>query len=123
MSVPAELVGHEPDPSDPLDALLLSMMRDGCVPDGDCLVHVLDNGVWVEVRGIMAAEPRVPGAVGAWLDALPRDRRVIVPAVISARLAGMLRRRGFVAKRWYDHRVGNFDDGAMIRQPDDTDVS
>ena len=39
------------------------------------------------------------GAVGAWLDGLPTDRRVVVPNVSSERLAGMLARRGFKARK------------------------
>ena len=35
------------------------------------------------------------GDVGRFLDALPKDRVVKVPTVTSARLAGMLARRGF----------------------------
>jgi hypothetical protein len=35
------------------------------------------------------------GAVGRYLDILPRDRRVVFPNVISPVLEGMLQRRGF----------------------------
>jgi hypothetical protein len=96
---------------------LFEMMRTKCVPVADgVLAHVLDNGVWVEVRGVLSDTPRIPGAVGRWLDTLPHDRRVIVPAVISDRLRGMLARRGFVEQRWYDHRIRIIDEGAMVRR-------
>ena len=35
------------------------------------------------------------GWVGKYLDSLPTNRRVVVPSVINAVLAGMLLRRGF----------------------------
>lgn len=41
------------------------------------------------------------GAVGRYLDGLPRDRSVRVPCVISSRLRGMLLRRGFVCRAEY----------------------
>lgn len=44
---------------------------------------------------MIEAEHAGSGAVGRYLDSLPRDRTVKVPTVISARLAGMLERRGF----------------------------
>lgn len=110
----------EMDPGDELDGLLLSLMHERAVPlnaSGSVVGEVLDNGVWIEVRSVIAGDPRVPGDVGRWLDTLPLDRKVIVPAVVSGRLAGMLERRGFSPERWYDARVGNFDDGAMVRRP------
>lgn len=104
---------------DGLDELLFARMRAKCVKVADgVLADVLDNGVWVEVRGVMADEPRIPGAVGAWLDALPR-RRVVVPDVVSDRLAAMLVRRGFALRRWYDHRMSTFTE-AYIRPPPHT---
>jgi hypothetical protein len=45
---------------------------------------------------MIAAEMPGSGDVGRYLDSLPNNRRVIVEAVISIRLAGMLERRGFV---------------------------
>lgn len=108
--------------SDLLDELLFELMRAKCIPVADgVLADVLDNGVWVEVRGVMASEPRVPGAVGRWLDMLPTDRRVIVPAVISERLEGMLDRRGFKRRRWWDQRLSLWDDGAWFRKPAEPD--
>lgn len=44
---------------------------------------------------LITADDEGSGAVGAFLDALPTDRRVVFPNVISARLEGMLVRRGF----------------------------
>ena len=35
------------------------------------------------------------GAVGRYLDSLPRDRTVYVQEVLNPRLGGMLQRRGF----------------------------
>lgn len=35
------------------------------------------------------------GAVGRFLDTLPKDREFVIPNVVSARLDGMLRRRGW----------------------------
>lgn len=49
------------------------------------------------VPAIMAERPG-RGDVGRFLDSLPRDRTVKVPAVLSPRLAGMLDRRGFKRK-------------------------
>jgi len=51
------------------------------------------DGLYV---GFIAAEVEGSGAVGRYLDSLPRDRRVVFPDVLSPRLAGMLGRRGFV---------------------------
>ena len=44
---------------------------------------------------IIEAERPGSGDVGRYLDSLPRDRRVVIPNVMSERLAGMLERRGF----------------------------
>ena len=43
----------------------------------------------------IAAEHQGDGTVGKWLNELPSDRRIVFPTVLSARLAGMLKRRGF----------------------------
>ena len=44
------------------------------------------------------------GDVGRYLDSLPTDRRVVVPCVISKRLEGMLKRRGFTpAWEWSEY--------------------
>lgn len=112
-----------PDPAltdGDFDRVLFDLIRGRSekVADG-VLAHVVDNQVWVEVRGIVADDPRVPGAVGAWLDTLPTDRSVIVPAVTSERLAGMLQRRGFKRRLWWDERIRLWDEGAWVRRPAD----
>ena len=56
------------------------------------------RGIYIPV--IMALVPG-SGDVGRYLDALPRDRRIVFPTVISNRLIGMLERRGFhVEPEW-----------------------
>jgi hypothetical protein len=52
----------------------------------------VDGELWVPV---IHAERPGNGAVGRFLDRLPTDRTIVVPTVLSARLAGMLVRRGF----------------------------
>jgi hypothetical protein len=54
--------------------------------------------------------------VGRWLDTLPMDRKVVVPAVVSGRLAGMLARRGFEPRVWWDDVLMMEDEGAMVRE-------
>lgn len=51
----------------------------------------------LEIASLRAAHEG-DGAVGRYLDALPTDRRVIVPLVTNPRLAGMLARRGFIER-------------------------
>lgn len=108
----------ELDPADPIDRALLVRMHasSGLVADG-VLAHVVERRKWTEIRAVLADHPRIPGAVGRWLDTLPADRKVIVPAVVSARLAGMLERRGFAAEPWWDDTLDMADVGAMIRRP------
>lgn len=55
------------------------------------------------------------GDVGRFLDALPKDRTVRFPTVMSARLAGMLERRGFTLISEDDHELGRID--IYERQP------
>lgn len=114
--VPIEARG-ELDPRNPLDVMIVEGMlsKAEVVADG-VLAHVVDRGKWVEVRSVMAGGPRVPGAVGRWLDSLPRDRKVVVPAVVSGRLAGMLTRRGFEPRVWWDDALMMEDEGAMVRE-------
>jgi hypothetical protein len=106
----------ELDPTVPSDALILAGLRSLCVPTSEpgCLAHVEVRVDMLIVRGILAADPRVPGAVGRWLDKLPLDLPVLVPAVASPRLAGMLERRGFRPHLWMDPGIG-FDNAAMYR--------
>jgi hypothetical protein len=110
-------MADELDPRVLFDAMLLGAMRgrSELVADG-VLAHVIDRGNSIEVRAVLATEPRIPGAVGAWLDALPTDRTVVIPAVVSARLAGMLERRGFAHQPWYDHALDMPDEGTWIRR-------
>jgi hypothetical protein len=109
----------ELDPNNPGDALILRGLRVTCVPThmAGVLAHVdrSADGTFI-VRGVITAEPRIPGAVGRWLDWLPRDRTVLVPAVVSGRLAGMLERRGFRPHLWLDPEVGTYDNGAYRRE-------
>lgn len=53
-----------------------------------------DRGLYVPW---IMAEREGSGDVGRYLDSLPTDRRVVFPTILSARLAAMLGRRGFVA--------------------------
>lgn len=105
----------DPD-SDGFDRVLIDAMLTVCRPVAyGVLADVYDNGGWVNVRGVLASTPRVPGAVGDWLDTLPKDRRVIVWAVTSRRLAEMLQRRGFTCCVRFDQMMNLWDAGAMVR--------
>jgi len=58
------------------------------------------RGYTLEVGGdlwlpLIYAEDEGSGQVGEYLDSLPFDRTVVVPNILSGRLAGMLKRRGF----------------------------
>lgn len=64
----------------------------------------------------IAAEIEGDGRVGKYLDALPRDRRVVFPTILSTRLAGMLARRGFVVSAEWAEEVGEWVD-IMERRP------
>ena len=44
---------------------------------------------------LILAEREGAGDVGRFLDALPKDRRIVFPNVVSQRLLGMLQRRGY----------------------------
>lgn len=50
--------------------------------------YIFINIVWSAVEG--------QGNVGRWLNSLPTNKKIVVPAVVSAKFAGMLRRRGFI---------------------------
>ncbi len=107
----------ELDSSEPIGSIILQMMRDQTrmVAIG-VRALVVDRPGHLEIRGVMAADDRLPGAVGKWLDGLPRDRDVVVPAITSDRLAGMLERRGFEPETWWDPDLNSWDKGAMIRR-------
>ena len=77
-----------------------------------------DFGTIFELASIRAVAEG-SGAVGAYLDRLPRDRTVIVPFVVSDRLAGMLERRGFTTPDTFDHPfLGPVAGGQiMVREP------
>jgi hypothetical protein len=55
---------------------------------------VEDDGV-IYIPMVVSTEPG-KGNVGSFLDALPKQRTIKFPNVISARLEGMLTRRGYV---------------------------
>lgn len=59
------------------------------------LGYSLDTPTGIYI-GVISADTPGSGDVGRYLDSLPHDRRVVVPNVLSDRLAGMLERRGFV---------------------------
>lgn len=61
------------------------------------------------------AEKEGSGAVGAWLDGLPKDRRVTFTTVLSSRLGGMLVRRGYKPVLLEHPEVGTYD--GMCREP------
>lgn len=57
--------------------------------------------VW-EVAFIAAKNPG-NGDVAEWLDALPKDKKIVFKDVMSPHLAAMLERRGFEPTGWIDH--------------------
>jgi hypothetical protein len=75
---------------------------------------LVDHGDVLEIPAIRAADLRIAGAVGAWLDTLPTDRTVIVPFVVSDRLAGMLERRGFTRPQVCEHPLMGVVEGHHI---------
>lgn len=101
----------------PLDVFLLAKMTEAPVVAPGVRADYRDNGCWFSLRSVIRdPDDYRPGAVGAWLDTMPTDRRCIVWAVVSDRLAGMLRRRGFSAVRRFDSHLGLWDDGAFVRE-------
>lgn len=62
-----------------------------------------DGELWIPV---VFAEREGAGDVGRYLDTLPKDKTVIFPTVLSARLEGMLKRRGFALERVYCKELG-----------------
>lgn len=67
---------------------------------------------------MIAAKHPGAGDVGRYLDGLPTNRRIIVEACISIRLAGMLKRRGFVWRpdATWDPDTQEVVDG-LVREP------
>lgn len=59
----------------------------------------LNHGIYIPA---IRAETPGRGDVGRFLDGLPKGCRVVFPAVISAILEGMLRRRGFTEVTYVD---------------------
>lgn len=76
-------------------------------------VDLGERGLYVP---LIEAENPGSGDVGRYLDSLPRDRRVVVPNVVSARLLGMLQRRGFSAVMEWAEDFGEFVE-CWERQP------
>jgi len=60
------------------------------------------EGVYIP---LIAAVNEGDGRVSAFLDALPRTRRIVFPNVLNPRLVAMLERRGFVHARDGGHPV------------------
>lgn len=99
-----------------LDEMIAAQMDDLFVPIADG-VHglVRDLPGRLEIGGVRA-DVEGSGAVGRYLDALPRDRKIVVPYVTSDRLAGMLARRGFVPRQRFDPTVGGWG-WVWLRRP------
>lgn len=57
------------------------------------------------------------GEGSAFLDSLPRDRTIKVPGVMSARLRGMLERRGFRPESEWAPEFGEYVE-VYVRRPD-----
>lgn len=57
--------------------------------------YMIDEGEALWVPLVVSEHPGT-GDVSRFLDALPRDRTVKFPTIISPRLEGMLARRGFL---------------------------
>lgn len=66
-------------------------------------VHDTPDGLYIP---LVSADNPGSGEVAAWLDALPRDRRVVFPSVINPRLVEMLRRRGFEERSEFASELG-----------------
>ena len=59
---------------------------------------VLDEPDGLYVIAVWSDDPG-KGRVAAWLDTLPNNRKVVVPLVLSERLATALSNRGFEVER------------------------
>lgn len=92
---------HEGEPLKPGQEPLLFKGVRGCAFD-------LPAGIYIPM---VRAERPGSGDVSRFLDALPRDQRVVFPTVISPKLAEMLLRRGFFETTDDGHAV-------MVRLPE-----
>lgn len=106
------------DLSDLLDQAITEAMDRHNVPLAPGVEGVVHHfGDIFELASIRAVTEG-SGAVGAYLDRLPRDRTVIVPFVVSERLVGMLERRGFTTPDTFDHPlIGPVAGGQIMVRP------
>lgn len=66
----------------------------------------------------LRAESEGNGDIGRYLDALPKNRKIVVPLVTNPRLMGMLERRGFVeCDRFMPEILGGVWGKAWVRRP------
>lgn len=73
------------------------------------------NGIYITS---IHADKVGSGMVSKFLDALPRNRRVVFPVVVNSKLRGMLLRRGYVEK-WEIGEPYQDDIPVMERRSDD----
>lgn len=78
-----------------------------------------DNEIYVP---LVAAASQGAGDVGRYFDSLPADKTIIVPNVMSARLAGILTRRGFTERPWPFTEEDGFNEEipAYVREKEGT---
>jgi hypothetical protein len=77
--------------SQPGDPLQLGQ-EDMLAPGVKGYAIVTEKGLYIP---FIAAVVPGEGKVSAFLDTLPKDRRVVFPTVLNSKLQGMLQRRGF----------------------------
>lgn len=82
----------------PADPALLDLLAPGVL--GYTVLH--EGALYIP---FLQAEQEGSGAVGQYLDRLPTGQRLVVPNVLSARLAGMLARRGFTRGQEYSEEL------------------
>lgn len=73
------------------------------------------NGIYITA---VHADRIGSGHVSKFLDSLPKNRRVVFPVVVNAKLRGMLMRRGYV-ERWEIGEPYHDDVPVMERRADD----